>query len=339
MITVKRMHGTRPTTVVRGRFAPSPTGQLHLGNARTALLAWLQMRRAGGTLVLRLENLDLARCRPHLAQAVMADLRWLGLDWDEGPDRGGPYQPYIQSERSALYRSALQQLSASGRAYPCFCSRTDILRAAGAPHTGDEGPRYPGTCRLLSRDQKELLLQAGRVHCWRFRLPSGPVQFEDGLHGHVVENAAQRHGDFVIWSRDGHAAYQLAVVVDDGAMAITDVLRGDDLLASTVRQIWLYRELGLPLPQFTHVPLLLGPDGTRLAKRHGAVGIGELRQRGFKAEAIVGYLAFLSGLAPRGATCRSHELIHAFDLACLSREPATVTAADLEALGGGQVRS
>ncbi len=316
----------------RGRFAPSPTGPLHLGNARTALLAWLAARAGGGTLVMRVEDLDRPRVRPGVEASLLAELRWLGLDWDEGPDVGGPVGPYRQSERAARYAVALGRLRAAGRAYPCFCSRAEIARAAEAPHgPADEGPRYPGTCRGLGPDEIARR-SAVRQPAWRLRVPEGPVAFVDLVHGPCAHDVAAETGDFVIMRADGIAAYQLAVVVDDAAMGIGEVVRGDDLLPSTARQLLLYGALGLAPPRFGHVPLVLGEDGARLAKRHGALSVGALRERGADPRAVVGLLAALSGLLPEGARARPADLLAGFSLARLPRAPAVLTASRLAAL-------
>ncbi len=317
--------------IYRGRFAPSPTGPLHVGNARTALLAWLAARAAGGRLVLRVEDLDLPRVRPGLEERILAELRWLGLGWDEGPDVGGDRGPYRQSERGPLYAAALERLRRAGLAYPCFCSRAEVAASAEAPHgPADDGPRYPGTCRDLGEAER-----AGRARrrapAWRFRAPGGTVSFEDGVHGARAVDVAAQVGDFVVARADGVAAYQLAVVVDDAAMAITDVVRGDDLLPSTARQLLLYRALDLVEPRFAHVPLVVGLDGARLAKRHGALSLGELRDRGADPREVVGLLAHLSGLAARGARLDVRDLVRDFDLGRVPRAPAMLDPTSLPA--------
>lgn len=322
--------------VVRGRFAPSPTGHLHLGNVRTALLAWLQVRSAGGQFILRMEDLDPARSRPELAAAILDDLRWLGLDWDEGPGAAGPYAPYLQSLRAPLYREALAVLAKQGAVYRCYCSRAEVARAAGAPHPGEEGPRYPGTCRHLALETEARRMAAGRHPAWRFRIPPGVVRFTDGLAGPVARDVLEQTGDFVIWRADGVASYQLAVVVDDAAMGVTDVLRGDDLIDSTPRQLLIYQALGLAPPRYHHVPLLVGPGGERLAKRHGAVSIAALREAGADPAAVVGYLAALSGLAPRGSRLRPRDLVQRWQPERIPRAPVPVQPADLEALLAGR---
>src|SRR5512142_14390 len=277
--------------MIRGRFAPSPTGPLHLGNARTALLSWLAARAAGGAYLMRVEDLDTPRVRPGAEERILAGLRWLGLDWDEGPDVGGPFAPYRQSERAALYAGALARLRAAGAAYPCFCSRAEVAAAALAPHgPGDEGPRYPGTCRELPPAEVERRSRT-RLPAWRFRVPAGSVSFRDGVQGDQARDVAAETGDFVVARADGIPAYQLAVVVDDAAMGVTEVVRGDDLLSSTARQLLLYGALGLPAPRFAHVPLVNGGDGSRLAKRHGAPSLADLRDRGADPRAVAGLLA------------------------------------------------
>jgi glutamyl-tRNA synthetase len=319
--------------VIRGRYAPSPTGPLHLGNARTALVSWLAARAAGGAYVLRIEDLDGPRVRPGLEARILDDLRWLGLDWDEGPDVGGGSGPYRQSERMPRYAEALERLRAGGLVYPCFCSRAEIAAASQAPHgPADEGPRYPGTCSALSADEVSRR-SASRRPAWRFRVPAGKISFTDGVHGSVEVDVGAGAGDFVVARADGVPAYQLAVVVDDAAMAITDVVRGDDLLPSTGRQVLLYRALRLSPPRFAHVPLVVGEDGARLAKRHGALSLGDLRERGADPRAVVELLADLSGLRA-GARPSPRDLVSGFDLARMARRPTVLSAARVRTLVG-----
>jgi glutamyl/glutaminyl-tRNA synthetase len=265
----------------RGRIAPSPTGYLHLGHARTFWIAQQRARQNNGVLVLRNEDLDGPRCKPEFVSAMFEDLHWFGFDWQEGPDCGGSMEPYNQSERLALYREAFEQLRRSGHVYPCNCSRQDVLRAQSAPHAGDEEPLYPGTCRTKTAPgsaSEEMAL--GKVS-WRFRVPQGEqVAFADGRFGPQTFLAGCDFGDFVVWRHDGVPSYQLAVVVDDAAMKITEVVRGADLLLSTARQILLYRALGWPTPKFYHCSLLLDDHGTRLAKRHDALSLRALREAG-----------------------------------------------------------
>ena len=308
----------------RGRFAPSPTGSLHLGNARTALLSWLDARARGGRYLVRIEDLDRPRVRAGAEASILDELRWLGLDWDEGPDASGGCGPYRQSERLERYRAALERLQEAGLAYPCFCSRAEVAAAALAPHgPGDDGPRYQGSCRDLSAAGRAERARH-RAPAWRFRVPGGPVGFDDGLRGPCSVDVGAEVGDFVVARADGIPSYQLAVVVDDAAMGVTDVVRGDDLLPSTARQILLYRALGREPPRFAHVPLVVGPDGERLAKRHGSLTLGELRRRGADPAAVCGLLAALSGLAPHGGSCRPRDLVPGFRLQRMSAAPSTL---------------
>jgi len=319
----------------RGRFAPTPTGAMHLGNARTALLAWLSARSRGGTLVMRVEDADRPRVRAGMEERILGELRWLGLDWDEGPDLGGPCGPYRQSERLPRYRAALERLAAAGLAYPCFCSRAEIAAASRAPHgPGDDGPRYPGTCRELGARERAALA-ARRKPAWRLRVSRGEERFDDLVCGPQRVDVAAQVGDFVVMRADGVPAYQLAVVVDDAEMAIDEVVRGEDLLPSTARQLLLYRALGARPPAFAHVPLVVGPDGERLAKRHGALSVGELRERGADPRAIVGLLAALCGLAAPGARLSPRELLGGSDLRSIRREPAALAEGAAEALARG----
>lgn len=317
-----------PSPGARGRYAPSPTGRLHVGNARTALLAWLAARARRATFVMRMEDLDAARVIPDGEAAVLDDLRWLGLDWDEGPDVAGPCGSYRQSERRRDYDAAIERLLADGRAYPCACSRAEVARAASAPHGGDdEGPRYPGTCRALDRDAVEARARAaGRLPVIRFDGRAERIGFVDGVHGAVEPMGEGGIDDFVLRRADGVAAYQLAVVVDDAAMQIDEVVRGDDLLSSTPRQLALYRALGAEAPRFAHVPLLLDARGERLAKRTRPASLASLRGGGQAPEAIVGHLAASAGLIEADRPLSVAELLasvtDAWSWARLARGPA-----------------
>lgn len=280
----------RPPVPYRGRLAPSPTGLLHLGHAHTFALAHARARAAGGALVLRLEDLDRARCRPEFAAAIGEDLRWAGLGWDEGPDVGGPHAPYRQSARGALYLGALRELAAAGWLYPCTCSRRDITHALSAPHPGDRGPLYPGTCRPPKPVAFADPATAG-VN-WRFRVRAGAVvDFHDGRLGPQRQAAGADLGDFIVWRRDGFAAYELAVVVDDAAMNITEVVRGEDLLPSTGQQLLLYGALDHAPPAFFHAALLRDAAGRRLAKRDAARSLRALREAGVAPEALAALAA------------------------------------------------
>ncbi len=318
----------------RGRLAPSPTGYLHLGHARTFWVAWQRARAAHGKLIFRNEDLDYQRCKPEFVQAMYKDLRWLGLDWDEGPDTGGSFGPYAQSQRRSFYLDAWRKLRDSGLIYPCTCSRKDLERALSAPHeepqntsdcgaqapspedvqgsspqpgaaavqfptkgppsqspatavqsaTDDELP-YPGTCREKTGTAKDYDSPAGVS--WRFKVPDGePISFEDGYFGPQEFVAGRDFADFLLCRRDDIPAYQLAVVVDDAAMQISEVVRGADLLKSTARQLLVIRALGHPVPAYFHCPLLRDEKNVRLAKRHDALSLRELREQGAKAEEL-----------------------------------------------------
>lgn len=258
----------------RGRLAPSPTGFLHIGHARTFYTAYQRAVEAGGVLLYREENLDAARCKPEFSRAAVEDLHWLGIQWQE---------PIVyQSERLPLYQAAFDQLKSCGFVYPCTCSRKDVATAALAPHEGDE-PIYPGTCRQVHRE-----ILPGMRCVWRFRVPDGEgIPFEDGYYGHQEFVAGKDFGDFIVWRQDNFPAYQLAVVVDDVAMQITEIVRGADLLVSTARQILLYRALGYSVPRFYHVPLVKDTTGKRLAKRTDALAIRTLRERGLTPKDIL----------------------------------------------------
>ena len=284
--------------MVRGRFAPSPSGRMHLGNLFCALLSYLSVKSRGGEWILRIEDLDTARCRPDYARQVEEDLRWLGLAWDEGGSAGGPDAPYFQSERTALYEAALARLRGMGLVYPCFCTRAQ-LHAASAPHREDGLTVYPGTCRGLTPEEIARREAAGRRGALRLRVPEETVTFTDGHLGELTEYLPTDCGDFLLRRSDGLFAYQLAVVVDDAAMGVTEVVRGADLLSSTPRQLLLYELLGWEAPEFYHFPLLLSPDGRRLSKRDGDLGLGALRER-YTPEEIIGKLAYLAGQNPGG---------------------------------------
>jgi len=270
----------------RGRLAPSPTGHLHLGHARTFWIAQERARASGGTLVLRNEDIDAVRFKMEFVTAMIEDLRWFGFDWQEGPDCGGPFGPYNQSERVRFYRAALDQLRTGGFIYPCTCSRKDIRSAARAPHADDDNePIYPGTCR--DKSPSTINSQPSTRFNWRFRVPDGEtISFVDGHFGPQQFFAGKDFGDFVVWRHDDVPAYQLTVVVDDAAMQITEVVRGADLLKSTARQLLLYRALGLRSPSYFHCPLMTDESGARLAKRHEALSLRTLRTRGAKPELL-----------------------------------------------------
>ncbi len=265
----------------RGRLAPSPTGHLHVGHARTFWAAQQRAQAFDGTLVMRIEDLDPTRSRPEFTSALMEDLQWLGIRWQEGPDCGGPFAPYLQSERRASHFQTWQRLKELSAVYPCNCSRQDVLRALQAPHTGEEEPVYPGTCRDGMKPGP------GKLTNWRFRVPDGEaIEFTDGACGYQRFIAGKDFGDFVVWRHDDVPSYQLAVVADDHAMQITEVVRGADLLLSTARQLLLYRALGFAPPSFYHCPLMTNVDGRRLAKREASLSLRTLRAQGRTPEEV-----------------------------------------------------
>jgi glutamyl/glutaminyl-tRNA synthetase len=293
----------------RGRIAPSPTGFLHIGHAMTFWRAHERAREAGGRLVLRIEDLDSDRCRREFADEIVNDLHWFGLDWNEGPDIGGPFAPYIQSQRRSHYLESWEKLRVGGFTYPCKCSRKDVAEASLAPHDEREEPIYPGTCRpsylslasagdvvaaaVSAAGQAPVTAAAAAgpetpsgTH-WRFRVPDGErIEFVDERVGKQSAVAGRDFGDFIVWRRDDVPAYQLAVVVDDAAMRINEVVRGKDLLVSTFRQLLLYRALNLTPPRFFHTQLIVDKSGKRLAKRHGALSLRALREKGVAAEEL-----------------------------------------------------
>ena len=292
-----------------GRYAPSPSGRMHLGNLCCCLLAWLSAKHQGGRVVLRIEDLDAMRCPRSFADLLEADLAWLGLSADEGGSAGGPADPYYQSERADLYQYYYDRLAGMGLVYPCFCTRSQ-LHAASAPHRSDGQVVYPGTCRGLTPEQ---VAEKSRIRppAWRVMVPDEEITFTDGHLGRYTENLAADCGDFIVRRADGGFAYQLAVVVDDALMGVTQVVRGADLLSSTPRQLWLYRTLGLPAPEFYHLPLLLAPDGRRLSKRDGDQSLEHLQAK-YTPEQIIGKLAWVCGLTDTPDPRRPAELVDGF---------------------------
>lgn len=319
----------------RGRWAPSPTGWLHVGNARTALVAWLSVRAAGGTFLWRLEDLDPPRIVAGTAEGGMEDLAWLGLDWDEGPDVGGSYAPYQQSQRSERYAQALRRLVAAGRLFPCERSRKEVAEAAvsSAPHGGDDAREgvlpYPKSLRpqrLVPGWFDALTDSSAREPgaALRFLVEDPPVTFQDRLFGEITERLDETVGDFVLRRRDGLWAYQLAVVVDDLEMGVTEVVRGADLLDSTARQIQLFEALGGRAPEWGHVPLVRNAKGEKLSKRDEALTLRSIRAAGVPPEILVGWMGASLGLLDRAEPCRAEELIPRFSWDRLSREDTTL---------------
>lgn len=295
---------------VTGRFAPTPSGRMHLGNLFCSLLAWLAAKKEGGRVVLRMEDLDQLRTSSVYAAQAEADLKFLGLFWDEGGSLGGPHAPYDQGSRSPYYQELLGRLEALGLVYPCFCSRAE-LHAANAPHASDGEVVYAGTCRGLTREE---IVEKSRKRppALRLKVPAEKVAFVDGHYGLVEQDLAAACGDFILRRSDGVFAYQLAVVADDAAMGVTQVVRGRDLLSSAPRQLYLYRLLGFPEPAFAHAPLLLAPDGRRLSKRDRDVSLEALEEKGLTGPEIVGRLAFLAGLLDRPEAARPQDLLPVF---------------------------
>jgi glutamyl-tRNA synthetase len=287
-----------------------------VGNARTFLIAWLAARQAGARLLLRIEDIDSPRVKAGAADQVLEDLRWLGLDWD------GEIE--IQSRRMSHYRDALARLRSANLIYPCTCSRSDVERAASAPHAENASPVYPGTC--AARSSAEADLPTDRPYCWRFRLPRETPAFVDRCRGPIELDLHQDEGDFVVWKSADAPAYQLAVVVDDALCGITEVIRGDDLIPSTPRQLLLYRALGFVPPRFGHVPLVVGPDGRRLAKRHGDTRLASLRADGFSAESLVGMLAWSCGWIAEPRSIAAAELLPHFRWETIPRQPFVLTS-------------
>lgn len=303
---------------VRGRFAPTPSGRMHLGNLLAALLAWLDARSGGGELVLRIEDLDTQRTSHELAAQLMEDLRWLGLDWDEG----GLEPDYMQSCRTAYYEEAFQVLGEKGLLYPCYCSRTERM-AASAPHRDDGAVVYSGKCFHLTQAERVMLERQGRRPAWRVRCPDLAVTVEDGNCGTYTENLARDCGDFIVRRSDGVFAYQLAVVVDDGLMGVNHVVRGRDLLCSAPRQAWLHQVLGYEPPRFFHTPLLLASDGRRLAKRDRDLDMGALRER-YTPQELTGMLACYAGLLDRPEKVTAQELVRQFSWAKVPKNDVVV---------------
>jgi glutamyl-tRNA synthetase len=314
---------TQSGAAVVGRLAPSPTGAQHVGNARTYLIAWLSARSRGGRVVLRMEDIDSPRVKPGAAQQAIDDLRWLGLDWDDGP--------HVQTQRLQLYSDGLDRLKQLELVYPCTCTRGDIERAASAPHEEHEGPIYPGTC--AGRRVGDAAGLGDQPFAWRFRAEAKPWLFDDLVRGQTKVDPAILGGDFVVWKSAGTPAYQLAVVVDDAANGVTEVVRGDDLVPSTPRQLQLYRALSLKPPAFAHVPLVVGLDGRRLAKRHGDTRLCSLRAAGVTAEALLGLLAWSCGWRDDIIPVPLRELGPRFSLHSIPPGPFMLKPEHLQRLG------
>lgn len=298
---------------VIARLAPSPTGSQHLGNARTYLLAWLSARSKNGSVILRIEDIDSPRVKPGADKLIEEDLKWLGLEWDSGP--------FVQTQRMSYYQEAFELLKASEKVYPCTCSRKDIEEAASAPHLEHQPPLYPGTCSVRKVADAEAITQP---YAWRYRADASFSGYHDEHYGWQRPHPSDL-GDFVVWKSNCTPAYQLSVVVDDALMGVTEVVRGDDLVPSTYLQMQLYQQWGYSLPSFYHVPLVKGPDGKRLAKRHGDVKLVSLRDAGVTAERIIGFLAWSVGLLEKDEAISARELIPKFSWDRVNKAPFVLT--------------
>ena len=307
----------------KGRFAPSPSGRMHPGNLFSCLLAWLDARAAGGKVVLRIEDLDRARCREEYTRQVAEDLRWLGLDWDEGYQAGGTAGPYLQSQRTEFYEEAFRRLRDQGLVYPCWCSRSQRL-AASAPHPGEVRDRGACPCRELTAEERRKRAEE-RPPAWKAAVPARRIAFSDLFQGPQSFDLEADCGDFVVRRSDGIFGYQLAVTVDDALMGITRVVRGRDLLDSAARQIWLMEALGFRVPRYGHIPLLLAADGRRLSKRERDLDMGILRACR-RPEELIGWLGSLAGLCPEGTACTAEELIPAFQSGSVRKADVCIQA-------------
>lgn len=311
------------TGKIRVRFAPSPTGQLHIGNVRTALFNWLFARQKRGTFVLRIEDTDVERSEVRYETQLLADMKWLGLDWDEGPDVGGPYSPYRQSEKMDGYRAYAARLIREGKAYYCFCTSEELEREREQALAEQRQPIYSGKCRKIDPAEAERRRAAGEPAAIRLKIPEHPIQFHDIVRGDV-EFPHEVIGDQIIVRSGGMPIYNYAVVIDDADMEITHVIRGDDHISNTPKQVAVYEALGLQVPEFAHLSTILGPDRERLSKRHGATSVANYREMGILPEALMNYLALL-GWAPSGGDREifpQAELIKEFDLARVTPSPA-----------------
>jgi nondiscriminating glutamyl-tRNA synthetase len=312
------------------RFAPSPTGHLHVGNARTALFNWLFARQKGGTMVLRIEDTDVERSQARFEDQLIADLKWLGLDWDEGPDVGGPYVPYRQSDRLELYREQAERLLNERKAYLCFCSEEDLQRERDKAQAEGGQPIYSGKCRNIDPDESKRRRSSGEACAIRLQIPEHPIRFHDIVHGDV-EFSNEVVSDPIILRSNGMPVYNYVVVIDDALMKITHVIRGDDHLSNTPKQVALYEALGWPVPEFAHLSTILGADRERLSKRHGATSIANFRDMGVLPEALVNYLALL-GWAPSGGTREIFSLQELVKEFSLERITPSAAVFDMEKL-------
>ena len=329
------------TDKVRVRFAPSPTGRLHIGGARTAIFNWAFARAMGGTFILRIEDTDPERSTQENVDVILNAMKWLGLDWDEGPEVGGEAGPYFQMQRMDTYAEALERLKERGAVYPCFCSKETLdAKRKAAEDAGQAYEGYDGTCRDMDPEEAARRIEAGEPHVWRLKVPRnhGPIQFNDAVYG-PTSFPADVMDDMILVRTDGSPTYNFAVVCDDANMGITHVIRGDDHLSNTPRQILIYEALGLPVPTFAHLSMILGPDGKKLSKRHGATSVEEYRDRGFLPDAMVNFLALLGWSLDGETTIMSRETICSeFSLDRITKKDAIFDETKLSWMNGQYIQ-
>ena len=324
---------------LRVRFAPSPTGELHVGNARTAFFNWLFARHSGGAFILRIEDTDQERTTKHFEKNLLDDLRWLGIDWDEGPGKEGPFGPYHQMERLHIYNAHLERLLAEGRAYPCYCSEEELEAERADLIAKRMMPRYMGKCRHLTPEERKKLEGQGRAPAYRFAVEKGPIEFNDMIRG-AMKFAGSAIGDLIIVRSNGLPAYNFAAVIDDHLMEITHVIRGEDHLSNTAAQVLIYKALGFPLPVFAHHSLILGKDRTKLSKRHGSVSVGEFRKRGILPEVLLNYLSLMGNSFGAGKEiCSLDEIISIFSLEKTGKGGAIFDEDKLRWINGTYIRN
>lgn len=332
---------TQKDPSVRVRFAPSPTGMLHIGGARTAIYNWAFARSTGGTFVLRIEDTDPERSTEENTQIILRAMRWLGLDWDEGPEVDGPCGPYFQTQRTDTYQAALDELKAKGAAYPCFCSKEELDAKRAKAEAEDGGyAGYDGTCRALSAEEAQKRIDAGEPHVWRLAVPKdrGPIEFDDAVYGHM-SFPSDVMDDMIVQRSDGTFTYNFAVVCDDANMGITHVIRGDDHLSNTPRQILIYEACGFDVPTFAHLPMILGADGRKLSKRHGATSVEEYRDRGYLPQAMVNFLALLGWSLDGDTTIIPEDVLcSSFDLDRINRKDSVFDEKKLDWMNGVYIR-
>ncbi len=324
----------------RVRFAPSPTGLLHVGNVRTGLFAWFFARQNKGAYILRIEDTDQERSRREHEEAICADLKWLGIDWDEGPDVGGAFGPYRQSERFGIYKDHAARLIDSGYAFWCFCSEEQLEHQAEQARSENRNWKYPGTCRGLSNAVVQSKLQANEAAVVRLKVREGAIRFNDIVHGRM-EFSSDVISDPILLRSDGWPTYNYAVVIDDALMQITHVIRGDDHLSNTPKQVLIYEALGRPLPEFAHLSTILGPDHSRLSKRHGATAVAHFRDAGYLPEALMNYIALLgwSPTSEGSEVIPPHELVKEFRLDRVNKSPAVFDVAKLNFINRAYLKS